>query len=126
MASGTIAHLTEAEIIRRLRALLAIRPGERPITIDQLEKVAGLSESELYTIARRGTMSAGTLRKLGRALILLENDQLVIKKRPNRPTEITVRAPQPPQRLVRVLEVTSKGVKIRTVAQNPNAFPSKS
>ncbi len=118
--------MEQDEVIRRLRALLAIPPGQRPISIDMLERAAGISASEVYQIVKRSYMQAGTHRKLARALTLLENDQLVIKFRPNRPTEITVRAPQPPQRLVRVVEVTSKGVKIRTVAQNPNAFPSKS
>lgn len=124
--TGTIAHLTEAEVIRRLRALLAMPPAERPISIDMLERAAGISASEIYPIAKRGSMMAGTLRKLGRALLLLENDQLVIHRHPNLKAEITVRAPQPPLRMVRVVEVTAKGPRLRLVAQNPNAFPSKS
>lgn len=111
------------EIVRRLRALLAIPVGKRPITIHRLEQISGVADNEIYYIVKNGRMQEKTRIRLERALTLVENDQLVIQKHPNRRTEISVRAPQPPQLMVRRVQFTEQGLKVRHVAVNPNAFP---
>ena len=94
--------MKDQEIVRRLRALIKMAPKDRPISIDRLELVAGVSDNEVYEVARVGRMQEKTRVRLGRALTLVENDQVVVKRGngnsfPPTPPKVTVRAPQPPQ-----------------------------
>lgn len=115
--------MNEKEVIRRLRALIRTTPNERPITVDRLESIAGISEGELYTIARRGSMRDSTRARLARALTWVENNQVVVRKHPNRPTEVAIVDPKPPQTIATRVEFTEGGPKVRFVALNPLTFP---
>lgn len=115
--------LDDTEIVRRLKALLALPRGKRPITVDRLEEIAGVAQNTVYEVAKTGRMQKKTRVRLTRALELVENDQLVIKKRPNLPTLISLRDPKPPQVVVQRVEFTAKGPKVRLLAINPLAFP---
>lgn len=120
--------MKDEEIVRRLRALIALPPKQRPISIDRLEKVAGVSDNEVYEVARVGRMQKKTSTRLGRALTLVEGDQLVIKRGqsnsfPPVPAKVTIRPPQPKQVNVQRVEFTSRGPVVRFVATNPRAFP---
>lgn len=116
------------EIVRRLRALLALPARQRPISVDKLEKVAGIANNEVYPIAKNGKMQEKTRARLEYALKLVENDQLVIKNSHGaalfrKPGTIAVRAPQPPQVTVRRITFTEHGPRVRFEVVNPRAFP---
>jgi hypothetical protein len=120
--------MTKDEIVRRLKALIAIAPKLRPISVDKLEHVAGIADNEVHKIAKRGTMQEKTRVRLERALLLVENDQLVFKRGvgttfPPTPAKMTIRDPKPPQVNVQRVEFTENGPRIRFVATNPRAFP---
>ena len=55
--------MKEAEIVRRLRALLALPAKQRPISIDRLEHAAGVADNEVYEVARVGRMQKKTRRR---------------------------------------------------------------
>lgn len=122
--------MTPDEIRRRLRALIALPKDERPISIDRLEQVAGVSENAVYTVARGEAMQERTRVRLAKALLLVENDQVVIR-RGNRtsiePDErrdrILTRAPRPPMQTHTRLAFTPAGPKVVFEAVNPRAFP---
>ena len=119
--------MNDEEIVRRLRALIALPPKQRPISVERLEKVAGVADNEVYEVARVGRMQKKTRARLSRALTLVENDQLVIKRGqsnsfPPVPASVTIRAPQPKQLNVQRVEFTAQGPKVRFVATNPRAF----
>src|SRR5258708_11138879 len=121
------AGMKDTEIVRRLRALIALPPKDRPISINKLELVAGVSDNEVYEVARVGRMQEKTRLRLSRALTLVENDQVVVKRGkghsfPHTPPTVTVRAPQPQQRNVQRVTFTSQGPKVEFVAKNPRAF----
>ena len=114
--------------MRRLRALIALAPKDRPISINKLELIAGVSDNEVYEVARVGRMQEKTRVRLSRALTLVENDQVVVKRGngnsfPHTPPKVTVRAPQPQQRNVQRVTFTSQGPKVEFVATNPRTFP---
>jgi hypothetical protein len=117
--------MTKEEIVRRLRALLATKPEERPIKVERLAHVAGLSLRGLRHIAAEGTMQDASRVRLARALTWVENDQVVVKKTPNRPTVVTIRPPQPPQENVLAVDLTKDGPKVRIKAVNPRTFPRR-
>lgn len=117
-------------MLRRLRALIALPEGERPISIGRLERLAGVSENEVYKVARRGTMIERTRLGLARALTLVENDQLVYRQgnrksiyKAERADRVEQRAPRPPQKNVSRLAFTSSGPRVVFDAVNPRAFP---
>lgn len=114
--------MTDHEILRRLRVLLSMHPDERPISVDRLEKLVGVDDC-VYDAMRRKGFHAQTRIRLARALTLVENDQVVAKRAGIKPFEITIRPPQPPVRIVPVIEFSGAPPKIRFLAQNPNAFP---
>ena len=121
--------MTAAEILRRLRALIAMEPKKRPVTIDRLERVAGVSDNTVYDICRNGTMQEKTRARMERALTLVENDQLVVKPRSGTAalfrtkSSESVRAPQPPQVNVQRVTFTERGPRVVTTAVNPRTFP---
>ena len=121
--------MTAAEIVRRLRALVAMEPKKRPVTIDRLERVAGVSDNTVYDICRNGTMQEKTRARMERALTLVENDQLVVKPRSGTAalfrtkSSESVRAPQPPQVNVKRVVFTENGPKIQIRPVNPLSFP---
>lgn len=120
-----------AEVLRRLRALIALAPGERPISIDRLEQVADVGENEVYKLARGvAKMSERTRIKLARALTLVENDQLVVRpgnRKSIEPEErrdrILTRPARPPMQTHARLAFTPGGPKVVFEAVNPRAFP---
>jgi hypothetical protein len=120
--------VTANEIVRRIRRLLALSSKDRPISVDRLEDVACIGDNEVYKIARSGRMTEATRIRLERALTLVENDQLIVKRGigntfPPTPASYAVRPPKPPQMNVQRVEFTARGPRIRTVATNPRAFP---
>lgn len=120
--------MKDSEIVRRLRALIKMAPKDRPISIDKLELVAGVSDNEVYEVARVGRMQEKTRVRLGRALTLVENDQVVVKRGngnsfPPTPPKVTVRAAQPPQVNVQRVTFGVAGPRVEFVATNPRAFP---
>lgn len=103
-------------------------PKDRPISINKLELVAGVSDNEVYEVARVGRMQEKTRVRLGRALSLVENDQVVVKRGngnsfPPTPPKVTVRAAQPPQVNVQRVTFGMGGPRVEFVATNPRAFP---
>lgn len=115
--------MNEAEITRRLRALIATPRESRYIPIDRLGQLAGLGKGEVYEIARRGTMRESTRLRLAQALTWVENDQVMVKKRPQKPTLITIREPRPPTVVTTRIEMTKQGPRLLFVGQNPRTFP---
>ena len=118
------------EVLRRIRAVIALPADERPISIDRLEQVAGVGDNEVYKVARAGTMQARTRMRLAKALTLVENDQLVImpgNRKSIYPEErrdwILTRPPRPPMQTHARLAFTSGGPKVVFEAVNPRAFP---
>jgi len=122
-----MAHLSADELVRRVRALLAMPPQKRPISLYYLEMLAGLSGGAAREIAKTGRMREESRIRLERAFTWIENNQVTIKKRPggpmgSRPAEVTIGPPKPPQVTVSVVRFTATGPKIRSVAFNPLAF----
>lgn len=115
--------MDEKEVIRRLRALIATPPESRPIAIDRLGQLASLGKGEVYEIAKRGTMRSTTRMRLGRALTWVENDQVVIKRRVQKPSLVTIRPPQPPTVVRTRIEMTKQGPRLLFVGKNPRTFP---
>lgn len=115
--------MNEKEVIRRLRAIVALPRESRPIPLSRLEQLAGLSDGELYTIEKRGTLSERTRIRLAKALSWVENDQVVVKKTPNRPTVISIVEPKPPCEIEPHVHISTEGVRIRYRALNPRTFP---
>ena len=117
--------MNEVEIVRRVRALVATPPDRRPISVDRVEQLAGLGNGVLYEIGKRGTMSAATRSRLARALVWVENDQVHVKRRANKPSLIRILDPKPPQEVLSSVQMTTKGPRVRFLAVNPRAFPHR-
>lgn len=115
--------MTDHEILRRLRVLLAMHPDERPISIDRLEKLVGVEDCVYDAVRGKKSFHVQTRIRIARALTLVENDQVVAKKKHLGPYEFTIRPPQPPVKIVPVIQFTGAPPKIRFLAQNPNALP---
>jgi len=124
--------MTAKEILRRIRALVAMHPSERPISLDRLEQLAGINGEVAHMLRGKGSMHERTRIRLSRALEWVENDQVVVGKVQGKrgggstSASVHLRAPQPPQVTVRQIQFTSSGPKVRFVALNPNAFPKLS
>lgn len=119
--------MTAAEIVRRLNALLALPPKERPISVYYVEELAGLARGQVREIAKAGRMHERTRIRLERALTWVENDQVRIVKHhggPNgsRPSDVTIEAPRPPQVTVHIIQFSKQGPRVRSLALNPRAF----
>jgi hypothetical protein len=87
-----------------------------------------VADNEVYEVARVGRMQKKTRLRLGRALTLVENDQLVFKRGvgntfPPKPPKVTLRPAKPPQVNVSQVIFTRGGPRVRMVATNPRAFP---
>lgn len=122
------------EILRRLRCLIAIPKAERPISVSELERVAGVYGGSAWIAVRDSAMTEKTRLRFERALTLLENDQ--IKHKPPPPTprkhanlivkkkgELYIGPPKPQQVNVTHVSFKSGKPKLRFVALNPKAFP---
>lgn len=124
--------MTPKEILRRIRALVAMHPSERPISLDRLEQLSGYSGDLSVIIEGKGGMHERTRIRLGRALEWVENDQVVIGKIQGKrgggstSASVHIRAPQPPQVTVRRVTFTPGGPRIQFVAVNPRTFPKLS
>jgi hypothetical protein len=117
--------MEKTEVARRVRALLAQPEGERFISIHRLARLANLHPDTIYEVAKTRTMSDRTQENLGRALAWVENDQVIARRRGNKKDEITIRDPQPPQKLVSVVVIRpGHRPEVRYVAQNPRTFPN--
>lgn len=118
--------IPKAEVIRRLRALVATAAADRLIPIERLAQVAGVHDETIYAIAKHWHIGSDVIwRRLARALVWVENDQLMIHKRPNKPTRVTIREPQPPQENVtRVVMVKGKP-RLEFQPVNPRTFPHR-
>lgn len=119
-----------SEIVRRARALLALAPDERPVSVQRLEKIAGVADDTLYDVARTGSMQAKTRVRLARAFTLVENDQIRIRQGNRKsiyPAErvdvVTLVSPRRPMETIMRLAFTKDGPKVRFEAVNPLAFP---
>jgi len=117
--------VNEEEIIRRVRALIATAPADRPMSVDRVEQLAGLANGVLYEIGKRGTMSAASRSRLARALVWVENDQVQVKRRANKPSLIRILDPKPPQEILSSVQMSAGGPRIRFLAVNPRAFPHR-
>lgn len=117
--------MTDEEVVRRLRVLVAL-PGEaRPVSITRLEQIAGMAHGEVYEVAKRGTAQPNTFRRLSRALEFVENDQLVIRRRQGKPSIITISDPKPPQKAVMSIRIDGAGLRMQTGFENPRALPDR-
>lgn len=121
--------MTKSEIVRRLRALIALPVKARPISITVLEELAALHKRAIYEIVETRAMSERTRIRLERALVWIENDQVryTAKKNfvPNQERDVKIEEPKPPCLTVQIIRFTDKGPRIKQVAYNPNAFPEK-
>lgn len=117
--------MTNEEILRRLGALMEMKPGTRPVTLFTLGRLAGIKPSNLMAIVKeQRTMHEPTRIRLSRALQWVENDQVVKKQNRTRKRDlITIRPPQPPQKIISKVELSPAGPKMRFLALNPNQFP---
>ncbi len=122
--------MTAEEIIRRLRALIAMPQKERPISLYYLDILAGLSRGKTYEIAKaEHVMREQTRIRLERALTWVENNQVTIVKRPGgpmggRPSDVKIGPPRPPQVTVSIVRFTKQGPRIQSLAFNPLAMES--
>ena len=117
--------MTDGEVVRRLRVLVALPEEARPVSITRLEQVAGMAHGEVYEVARRGTAQPNTFRRLSRALEFVENDQIRVRRRANKPSVITIADPKPPQETVMSVRLEADGLKVRTGFHNPRALPDR-
>lgn len=122
-SESNLEMMQEDEIVRRLRAILALPWDQRPFSVDRLEKVAGVADKVIDRVARVGRMQMKTRARLSRALRLFENNQVVVQKRHFQPTIVTIVAPRPPQQNVRCITFTKSGPKVTLVPRNPLTFP---
>lgn len=114
------------EVVRRLRELVNMAPGERPIPIERLAQVAGVHDQTIYGIAQSGSIGEISRKRLSQALTWVENDQVRVHKRPNRKTRVTIEDPRPPQE-------SAYGIKLYPDAPprlelrrfNPRTFPRR-
>jgi hypothetical protein len=100
-------------------------PGERYITIDRLESMASIANGVVYEIAKTGRMSTTSRTRLARILEWVENDQIRVKRRPNRPTLISIEDPKPPQETITTVAMTARGPRVQFRAINPRAMPHR-
>lgn len=117
--------MDDEEVLRRIRALVAMPQRKRPISVSQLALIAGVSPLVARTVAERGRMMKGTRVRFERALKLIENGQVSVRFPGGRAGGvITVRDEvRPPQVNIRRIEFTAKGPQVRMVAVNPFTFP---
>lgn len=114
--------MTREEVARRLAALLAQKPEERPISFVRLDQLCGFYQGTSRDIARVGRMANSSYTRLDRALTWVENDQVVVTRKQHAPSDITIRPPRPPQVTVTLVKFTAQGPKLRSLALNPRAF----
>lgn len=120
--------MTEDEVIRRLRALIAMPAEYRPITLYRLERLAGIAINSVYKIAREGTIGKKNTARLGKAFELVENDQVVVKKNPkatggSEAATVSIGPVKPPMVIIHRVRFTASGAKIEMIPVNPRAFP---
>lgn len=124
--------MNKEEALRRIRALTALPPEDRPISIYRFEKLAGLSANVLYAIARTGDLGPKTLVRVSLAFERLENNQFQVGKRKaiagakpggSKKAETVIVPPNPPMVMVRRVHFTATGPKVQLVPTNPLAFP---
>src|SRR2546430_14120828 len=101
-------------------------PKDRPISVNKLELVAGVSDNEVYEVARVGRMQEKTRLRLGRALTLIENDQVLVKRGngnsfpPTPPKATALAKAQPPQVNSQRGAFTAAGARGEFVAPKPS------
>lgn len=117
--------MEDAEIVRRLRVLVALNPEDRPISIGRLEQIAGMAKGEVYEVAKRGTAQPNTFRRLSRALEFVENDQIQVQRRQNKQSIITIGDPKPAQEAVMSVKLENGVPRVRTGFHNPRALPDR-
>jgi hypothetical protein len=120
--------MSKKEIVRRIRALEAIPRFKRPISIRQLGRISGLSESRNQFFAKTKEaltedMHDATQAKLSQALTWLENNQLELTRKGREETKVTIQPPKPPCVMRKRFRLTDKGFEVITVAVNPLSFP---
>jgi hypothetical protein len=125
--------MDKEEILRRLRALLEMPVEDRPITIYRLERLAGLAKCSIYQIAKSGALGKRGCIRLKKALLILENNQLVVKKRQfiagskpggSEKAEVSISdVKKPPFIMVKRVHFTANGPRIEFIPTNPNSFP---
>lgn len=121
--------MTKAEIIRRLRKLVALPLKERPISVALLEELAALHKRAVYEIIETQAMSERTRIRLERALTWVENDQVRSPKmtlfKPGQKREVSIGEPKKPCLTISVVRFTRNGPQITQVAYNPNALQER-
>ena len=115
--------MEQDEIVRRLRVIISTPPKERVISVDRLESVAGVADRVIYDIAKSGKMAKKSEIRLSRALTLVENDQIHVKKVYTKPSIVTIRPPKPPQIIIQRVTFVNGRPKVTFQAVNPRAFP---
>jgi len=125
--------MDKEEVMRRLKALLDMPVEDRPITVYRLEWLAGLSKCAIYQIVKTGVLGKKTISRLEKAFLIVENDQIVVKKRQfvsgSRPggsikAEVEIsEVKKPPMVMVRRVHFTKSGIKTELVPTNPLSFP---
>jgi len=120
-----MALLTNEEIHRRLKALMAQSAHERPFPAYRLATVAGIDEKQIRKMpSLKGNFQRTTREKLSRAFTLLEQGRIdFVRKGWGKSPIITVREdPRPPQKTVARVRITKNGPVIERVALNPARF----
>jgi hypothetical protein len=117
----------QEEIMRRLRALFATPPKERPFSVPVLAHVSGIRESHLWRAAKSHKgMYREQQRRLERAFTLLENGQVEARRvsKARGTYEITVYEDTlPEQTMLTRIRMTDRGPVLDWVAVNKAAFP---
>jgi hypothetical protein len=111
------------EILRRLKVLFDMPAEDRPISIYRLEKLAKLYPRYIYAIVKGHNRVNGSVqRRLGRALELVENGQVIADAQPREDgkkkqqfavqTVRIVDKKNPPQKMARKIVFTKDGPKV--------------
>jgi hypothetical protein len=120
--------MTSDEILRRLRALRKHPKNRRPISLYMVAKLTGIDKSHLYAlIPNRKRLTESTRIRLERAFLLIENNQVSVKKffhGSGKPYEYTIKGEaKPVQKMAKRVRMTPKGPVIEFVPVNPMALP---
>ena len=115
--------MTVDEILRRICALVAMPPSARPISIERLADIAGVSKRTIYDISFGEKIRKHTAVRLEKALVLLENDQIRFKIYRNKPSVVSIVDPHPPQVTIQRVTFQNGRPKVSFQAINPLAFP---
>ena len=119
--------MTPDELKRRCAALSASPTENRPVSILQLEKIAGLADHSIIKYSRGQTERAGKVYlRLDRAFRLLENGQIgPIRKSVGLYGVVfglIEKPPSPPQAIISQVQMTKQGLRVAFTRTNPNAF----